>query len=659
MTENQEDALYEFLENHRKSFTLYDVTSFIRLLDASRNLYLAEEIAAFIDSQNLAFRLDDESWLSRRGFFEPLRFVISPTRWELQNGILIPGHRCVPFANPALLPQELRFFYKGKQIPFSSITGPPEELYPYYTIFGEEYAPQYVARDNPNNERAFKNDLYEDPPDVSLQTLDMRNLYRELSLVPGDRFVVRTLDWKDGSFALERVEKDAWSKADLQAWQEAAEKGFEESFKLLGPGESTEEQLAYAYWHGGERMRDLPAYALEDFLYEQTDRIEITPYGIETRFWFAGKEIPDIKGLLSLPFLTPVEELLNPGASFISDYIAQSYVWDAFFRRDKDISTLVRRIIPPAVNVSEETFKRFTDYVAELYEELSPHYSPFTDAAVGPIRQRMTELHTAVVDLTARLSRGDINAAWLPKHTFIILSQIQSHVAAVLEDMDFEGPYTDEELESMDNSLDSMIETYEDIKELIEDALSSFRQSNLSVVRGAKTGEALDWRTVQVSLGGADVWRRVVLPESCTLRELHRIIQALFGWKSGYPFHFALEEQGGRERLELNLPLKDLDFMGGNSFLYEYGSKWTIKILLISRHENEGAQGARCVAGAGSAPPEHIDGPMRFRRYILALESGADGERKLALRELGEDFDPQAFDLEECNRRLLSALKGE
>ncbi|MDR3122775.1 MAG: plasmid pRiA4b ORF-3 family protein [Treponema sp.] len=657
MTENQEDALYEFLENHREPFALNDVVGFIRLLDASRNSRLAEEVAAFIDSQSIAFPLENGTWVSRRGYFEPLRFVISPTRSELLNGILIPGHRCVPFANPSLLPQEYRFFYKGKQIPFSSSEGPPEEFYPYYTIFGEEYAPQYVARDNPNNESAFNSDPYEDPPDVSIRTLDMRNLYRELAFVPGDRFVVRTLDWKEGVFSLERVGKDEWSRADLDAWQEAAEEGFEDSFKLLGPGESTEEQIAYAYWHGRDRMRELPAYALEDFLYEQTDRIETTPYGIETRFWFAGKEIPDIKGLPPFPIPERFEDLVDCGAA--PEYVVPSYIWDAFFRRDKDIAALVRRIIPPSVNMPEENLRIFALYAAELYDELSPFYSPFTDAAKGPVRQRMAELHTAVIDLAARLGKGDIKTAWLPKHTFIILSQIQNHTAGVLEDLDHEESPTEEELESMDNSLDSMIETYEDIKELIDDALNSFRQNNLSVVRAVKTGGATEWRTVQVSLGGADVWRRAVLPESCSLKKFHRIIQALFGWKAGYSFHFALEEQGGRDRLELDLSLGELDLKGGNAFLYEYGSKWTVKILLLSRHENEDGLGARCVAGSGSAPPEYIDGPMRFRRYIIALESGADAERKLALRELGEDFNPQAFDLEACNHRLASALKGE
>jgi hypothetical protein len=660
MTENQEDALYEFLDNNRTPFAIDEAVSFIRLFDVARNSRLAKEIAAFIDSQNIAFPLENGTWISRRGYFEPLRFVVSPTRLELLNGALIPGHRCVPFANPSLMPQEYRFFYKGKRIPLSSLEGPPEQFYPYYAILGEEYAPQYVARDNPNNESAFNSDPYEDPPDVSIQTLDMRNLYRELSFVPGDRFVVRTLDWKEGSFSLTRVGKDEWSTEALSAWQEAAEKGFEESFKLLGPGENTEEQIAYAYWHGGERMRELPAYALEEFLYEQTTRIETASYGIETRFWFAGREIPDIKDLPPLPFLTPVEELLNSGAAApISEYVVQSYVWDALYRRDRDMPALVKRIVPAALNMPEGALKRLEEYVVEVYDEFSPLYSPFKDAAMGPIRQRMTELHTAVIELAARLRRGDINAAWLPRHTFVILSQIQSHAAGVLEDLDTDTPPPDEELNSIDNSLDSMIETYEDIKELIEDALNNFRENNLSVVRVTKTGEDAEWRSVQLSLGGLDVWRRVVLRESCSLKQLHGIIQALFGWKAGYSFYFALEEQGGRDRLEPDLSLGEVDLGGGNSFLYEYGSKWTVKILLLSRYENKDGQGERCVAGSGSAPPEYVDGPMRFRRYVLALKSGAAEERRLALRELGEDFDPEAFDVEACNRSLALALKGE
>jgi hypothetical protein len=661
MTKNQEDALYDFLENTREAFTIEEVASFVRLVDFPRK-NLSREITSFINSQNIAFRVENDRWLSRRGCFEPIRFVISPVLSELRNGILIPGHRCVPIANPLLLPQEYTFFWKGSQIPFTSIEGPPEEFYPYYSIFGEEYAPQYVARDNPNNEIAFNSDPYEDPPDVSIQALDMRNLYREVGFVPGDRFVVRTLDWKEGSFELERVGKDEWSQMDLYAWHEAAEGGFEDSFSALGPGSSTEEQIAYAYWFGGKRMRDVPAYALEEFLYEKTDKIEIAAYGIETRFWYAGREIPDFKGLegdSAPPDRTVVEDILYRSGIPVSEYVVQAYIYDALFRRDTDMDNLVKRIVPPSVDMQDSDLSVLYEYAEEVLAEFQDDYSPFKDSSLGHIRQRLAELHTAVVDLAARLSKGDMDSSWLPKHTFIILSQIQGHAAEGLEDLDTEEILEKAELEAVDNSLDSMIETYEDIKELIEEAMNSYRRSNLSVVKPSGFGGE-EWYVCQISLGGTDVWRRVTLPESCRLKELQRIIRALFGWSGVFPGSVFLEGDGaGPVKPAPESTLGEFSLKGGSLLVFEYGSQWNIKVLFLSRHEKEQAESIRCIAGAGAAPPEQIGGPLKYRRFTAILEKRDGSEWQTAAAELGEDFDPRAFDIDTCNRMLREELYGK
>jgi hypothetical protein len=281
--------------------------------------------------------------------------------------------------------------WKGAAIPTGVTEGSPDEFYPYYSIFGEEYAPQYVARDNPENEQAFNSDPYDDPPEVSIHTLDMRNIYREVSFVPGDRFVVRTTDWINGIFELERIGKEEWSAADLYEWFEAAEGGFEDSFNLLGPASSTEEQIAYAYWYGGNRMREVPAYSLEEFLYEKTNRIETTAYGIETRFWYSSREIPDRKDLDSSqtrPDKTPIEEILFRKNIPISEYVIQSYVRDALFRSDKDISRIIKRIVPPCIVLNAQERKNLTEYISEALRELGKTYSPFIDKATGPIRQR-------------------------------------------------------------------------------------------------------------------------------------------------------------------------------------------------------------------------------------------------------------------------------
>ncbi|MCL2067911.1 MAG: plasmid pRiA4b ORF-3 family protein [Treponema sp.] len=665
MSPNQEEALYDFLENVTEPFTLEEAAEYIQIQESKRTNKLALEIAAFIDFRKIAFKLDDRHWVSRRGCFEPVAFVITPTRLELLNGILIPGHRCAPFANPLILPHEYEFFWRGFPIPETTTEGPPEELYPYYFIYGEEYAPQYIARDNPENESAFNCDPYEDPPEVSIRTLDMRNIYRELSFVPGDRFIVQTLDWKEGHFNLDKIGKDEWNQTDLYNWVEAAESGFQDSFALLGPGNSTEEQIAYAYWYGGKRMREIPAYSLEEFLYEKTERIETVPYGIETRFWFSGKEIPDsrkLQGFILPPDLTMVENLLVGKNIPISEYVVQSYVRDALFRNEKDIDQVINRVIPPVIHLEKKEWELISCFIADTMESIGKGYSLFTDQGMGQTRHQVVELHTAVIELSARLQKGEIKTAWLPRHTFIVLSQIQGHAASLLEDLAFDDSPPEQELETMDNSLDCMVETFTDIKELIDEAMDNFRKNNLMVVHsGEDKSTNTAWRIIQISVGGTDIWRRALIPGSFTMADLHLLIQAGMNWKNNYQYRFYYENPDNTDKQYMHdkARISDVDSQGKNELIYEYGAKWNIKIIIMSSYHPEKEESVRFVAGAGAAPLETVSGPLRFRRILSILETGTEAEKQNARYELGPDFTPDFFDMEKSNRIFNTACAME
>jgi len=666
MTVNQEEALYNFLENVTEPFTLENVTGFVRMLDDSEfSDSLAMEISAIIDSHNVAFRLDSKQWVSRRGCFEKIPFVIRATKLELLNGIFIPGHRCVPFANPAKMPHEYKFFWKDREIPSTTTEGPPEEFYPYYNIFGEEYAPQYVARDNPENESAFNSDPFEDPGEVSIHTFDMRSIFREASFIPGDRFVVRCRDWKEGHFDLEKAGKDEWPEADLYSWFEAAEGGFEDSFALLGPGVSTEEQIAYAYWYGGKRMRELPAYALEEFLYEKTDRIESVSYGIETRFWFAGKDIPDSKGLSGMavpPDRTFIEEILFKANIPVSEYVILSYVRDALFRNEKDIEKVMIRIVPPSIRLDQHDWNPLIDFVFETMEDLRGRYTVFLDQELGPLRQQVGDLHTAVVDLSAQLQKGEMDSSWLPRHTFVMLSQIQAHAASLMEDLNTSETPPEAELEAMGNSLDSMIETFREIKETINDAMNNFRRRNIQLIRPGRDGSYEEtWRTIQISIAGTEVWRRAQIPADRRLEDLHTLIQTSLDWKDSYRHRFYAGEGAGGDRKTLDdkMRIQEACDLGCGELDYEYGNKWNVRIILLSSHRPDSDETIRCVAGEGASPPEIIGGPLRFRRLLGALASGSDMEKQAALHELGSDFVPGLFNIEECNKKIHSLFSEE
>jgi len=665
---NEEKAFFEFIEDSTEPFTLDEIISHIQKSDdqksgqKKKDRRLVSEITAYLDLRRIAFKMNKKQWVSRRGCFEKIPFVITPTRLELLNGILIPGHRCIPFANPLIMPHNYKFFWKGGQVPETTTEAPPEDLYPFYCVYGEEFAPQYIARDNPENEEAYYADPFEDPPEVSIHTLDMRGIYRESAFVPGDRFKVNTMDWKEGCFNLEKVRKDDWTQADLKNWQEAAENGFEKSFNILGPGASTEEQLAYAYWLGSPRMKEIPACSLEEFLYEKTDNINTVPYGIETRFWFSGKEIPDIKELQNNtvpPDKTFIEDLLFDKNIPISEFVILAYIRDAFYRNEKFIDLVINRLVPPVIHLEEAEWDILADFISESMEEFYKDYSLFLDQSTGPVRQRVAELHTAVIELSARLQNGEFDSSWLPRHTFIILSQIQAHAASLLEELAFDDSLPNNEISAIDNSLDSMVETYTDIKDLIDTAMDNFRRSNLTVIHGGKTSGQI-WRIIQISITGLDVWRRAVIANDCTMEELHRIIQIGMNWKNNLSYKFYYEASGGNKQyLDKKNMVSDIEFYGKKELIYEYGPKWTINILIMSSYQPAKDEIVRFVAGEGAAPPEAVNGPRQFGKILTAVETGSSFEKQAAMYELGTDFSPAPFDIEKCNKKLRAEISKE
>jgi hypothetical protein len=355
------------------------------------------------------------------------------------------------------------------------------------------------------------------------------------------------------------------------------------------------------------------------------------------------------------PDKTLIEEILCKLKIPASEYLVQSYVKDSLYREGGDVDLIMGRLVPPSVEIDKRDWQFLAEYINSVLEEFRESYNLFTDKAAGFIRQRAGELHTAVINLSVRLNKGDIDASWLPRHAFIILSQIQSHTASVMEDLDSDESFQEAELEVIDNSLESMIETYEDMKELIDEAFDSFRRNKLALVRSGNTLDTVTELLIQLSITGIDAWRRLIVNESCTLLELHQIIQIIFGWHDSHSFKF-----GDEEEFDLNTPIKELKARNIIEFVYEYGAKWSVRIMILSRYESPGYRLVRCVAGAGVSPPEFIESPLKFKKILSALENGNDIERLGAQQELGMEYIPTEFDLEACNRSLKTSvqLKG-
>ena len=155
------------------------------------------------------------------------------------------------------------------------------------------------------------------------------------------------------------------------------------------------------------------------------------------------------------------------------------------------------------------------------------------------------------------------------------------------------------------------------------------------------------------------VWRRLVLPGTMTLAELHEAIQAAMGWHGGHLHDFDIAgRQYGDPRIledvadETRLTLNGLIRSGVARFTYTYdlGDNWQHQVL-IERTQPALDAGSypACVAGKRNCPPEDCGGPWGYAELLAVIADPTHPEHAERRAWLGEDFDPDKFDVDDAD----------
>jgi hypothetical protein len=158
------------------------------------------------------------------------------------------------------------------------------------------------------------------------------------------------------------------------------------------------------------------------------------------------------------------------------------------------------------------------------------------------------------------------------------------------------------------------------------------------------------------------IWRRLVVPTSLTLRELHAVIQTAMGWQD---YHLHLFEVAGVlygdiEEVQGH-PLGDEEtFTIGQAagvvaeFRYEYdfGDSWDHDIRIEQVVSSVGTGTPHLIGGARACPPEDCGGSWGYEHLLEVLADPSDSEHEAMLQWADGPFDPEAFDLDETNANL-------
>jgi hypothetical protein len=171
---------------------------------------------------------------------------------------------------------------------------------------------------------------------------------------------------------------------------------------------------------------------------------------------------------------------------------------------------------------------------------------------------------------------------------------------------------------------------------------------------------------LHIQLAGIEppIWRRLLVPATITLPELHEVLQLAMGWTNSHLHSFEFgdrafsstdaefEELCMLDEAEYTLETALADY---RKFVYEYdfGDSWHHHIKVQSvLHPNPDLPYPLCVAGARAAPPEEVGGVRGYKEFLSAISDPTHDERDRMLIWAGGAFDPEGFDLNAINRTL-------
>ncbi len=176
---------------------------------------------------------------------------------------------------------------------------------------------------------------------------------------------------------------------------------------------------------------------------------------------------------------------------------------------------------------------------------------------------------------------------------------------------------------------------------------------------------------MKVTLLGTNppIWRRLLIPADLTLEQLHSVLQAAMGWQDCHMHEFRIGSQrfgrpnpserlfgGSLTRSERTTGVSTvLGRVGAKAlYTYDFGDGWEHGIVVEKLLAPESGQAyPQCVDGKRHGPPEDCGGLPGFYNLLEAISDPEHDQHEELTDWLGDQFDPEAFSVDEVNHRLV------
>lgn len=611
--------------------------------------------------------LTPAAWFFRKG-----KLLIQPLQEEIDEGILIPGHRFVPFYLPEVLPNEIQLKNGNGDFRIRKmITTPLKKLYKYYILFGLHYFPELLAAESDTNLDAMRSGADGTDTLVRISVFDMEDFYKSRNFSKGDYILCELNDFRNGVFTCSYSPADSIKKSLTEEWRGRADKGFSKLFEVFDSPNDSFRMFAHAYFFAGRKAVTNPGSSLAAYI-NNNDIAEMTQFGNQFVLWKKEEAIDIFRApreALPRGFKNAtgsIEAIMADIGLSLDMEELEAYMRDALFHNDDFSFTLGRVLYKTQIMfASSEQEEAFYTLLLEYWNALEHEYSRSEDKYSGILRDKLLRIHHAHILFLRDMDEEEVMLEEIPEKPFWELRGLLEQVENVLV--------------TLNTADDTDKSSYEEMLEMIDPLETIFSEITADIRHRIEMdpvpAESPFYYIVHISIEGISpsIWRRIRIPGNCSLRDLHDIIQLSFGWRNYHLHSFYVEnveytdieffEDGDGEEVEDELVflIEDLGMARDDSFtyVYDYGDNWDHTILIEDVIPAEAVPGEErafgvCIGGERAAPPEDcggIDGYEELIKILKRPKQTLDGEER-ELRTLADSYDPARFDIDRTNGQI-------
>jgi hypothetical protein len=175
---------------------------------------------------------------------------------------------------------------------------------------------------------------------------------------------------------------------------------------------------------------------------------------------------------------------------------------------------------------------------------------------------------------------------------------------------------------------------------------------------------------VKISLIGSkpNIWRRLLIPSDLLMLDLHRIVQTAMGWTNSHLHQFVKGREVYAEKMEDDDTWDEFEKIDYSKikvssvlkkekdrvkYEYDFGDGWKHDIVLEKiLPDDEKTKVPVCIKGKMNCPPEDCGGIWGYYDMLEILKQPKHEEYESYIEWLGDEFDPEEFDIELVNELL-------